>query len=445
MKHIIYISIVINLVILCITKLNAQTKLLSIEDIFQAAATGNKDVQIKLLEKHQAESVKDETKSSMLPTVFLNSSYTFFTERPVIYLRDETLSPKANPVKYNGSLALDAAITANYNLTNSVVKKDIILANIETDKKDQEKNLVTEQLALQLSKLYYHTLFLKQQEKVLLQSIDRNKKALFDAKNLFYLGKSLKTDTLSYSIIIHQIQNSLSSLNNQIHINLLQLKQLCGYEENMNIDVKGDLAIDEDSINKLENDTSNDVSFSDRPDIKLATLSIQSSQNALKRFKALYQPALMAFAQYQVQSQADNFRFRDYTLPRTSFLGLKLQVPIYSGKRFHYQTNTTRIQLKKKELEHISLKEKIKTEQATLRLQLIDEIKKWQLQQKSIDAAQEAYQIIYERYQFGLSNRIELSDAELALTKSKLEEKSYAYRIKVIETELRKSFGKLNL
>ena len=101
--------------------------------------------------------------------------------------------------------------------------------------------------------------------------------------------------------------------------------------------------------------------------------------------------------------------------------------------------------MKKNELEQIHLSEKIKTEQATLRLQLIDEIKKWRLQQKSIDAAQEAYQIIYERYQSGLSSRIELSDAELALTKSRLEEKSYIYKIKLIEIELKKSIGKLNL
>lgn len=436
--------IAFNLGILSFLTLNAQTKLVSIEDIFQAAATGNKDIQIKILEKNQAASIGNETKSARLPLVFLNSSYTFFTERPVIYLRDETLSPKVNPVRYNGSLALDASVHAKYTLTNAVIKKDILAAEIETRKKDEEKNLVAEELALQLSKFFYSTLFLKQQEKVLLQSLERNKKAFSDAKNLFHLGKSLKTDTLSYAIIIQQIENSITSLNNQIDINLLQIKQLCGYDDGIAIVLKGELSIDYNTINTLEK---NDSSFSslERPDVKLVSLSIQSSQNSLKRYKALYQPTLMAFAQYQVQSQADNFRFRDYSLPRTSFLGLKLQVPIYSGKRFQFQTNTVKIQLKKNELEQIHLSEKIKTEQATLRLQLIDEIKKWRLQQKSIDAAQEAYQIIYERYQYGLSSRIELSDAELALTKSRLEEKSYIYKIKLIEIELKKSIGKLNL
>lgn len=425
--------------------LKAQTKSLTLDDIFRAAASGNKALQVKLLEKSMTESATSEVKSMLLPQIFLNSSYTYFLERPVIYLRDENQSPKVNPVKYNGSLALDASINATYAITNPAIKAEVKSMQIETDKKVQETKIASEEIAFQLSKLFYHSLFLKHQEFVLLQSLDRNKKALSDAKNLYLQGKALKTDTLNYTIAVQSIENGLSSLNNQIHINQLQIKRLCGFDLDMSFELQGDLSIESDIVNLINSKESLVNLLSERADIKLASLSIQSSQNELKRYKGMYQPMLMTFAQYQVQSQADNFKLRDYTLPRTSLIGLKLHVPIYSGKRLQYQTSSSRLLSKKRELEKLELSDKAKTEVSALGLQLSDEIKQWQTQQKNIAAAQEAYQIIYERYQAGLSNRIELSDAELALTKSKLEEKFYLFRIKMLETEIKKSLGKLNL
>ncbi|BFG71195.1 hypothetical protein KACHI17_20760 [Sediminibacterium sp. KACHI17] len=425
--------------------LKAQTRSLTLDAIFQAAASGNKTIQVKLLEKTLTESTTAEVKSMLLPQIFFTSSYTYFLERPVIYLRDENQLPKANPVKYNGSLALDASINASYAITNPVAKAEIASTQIETDKKVQESKLFCEELAFQLSRLFYNTIFLKHQESVLLQSLERNKKALFDAKNLYLEGKALKTDTLNYMIDIQRLENGLSALANQIHINLLQIKRLCAFDLEMPIQLEGDLAIDSDIVTYIKNKEARENLLNERADIKLASLAIQSSQTDLKRYKSMYQPMLMSFAQYQVQSQADNFKLRAYTLPRTSLIGLKLQVPIYAGKRIQHQTSSAKLLSKKRELEKSELTDKAKAELSALTLRLSDEIKQWQTQQKSITAAQEAYQIIYERYQAGLSNRIELSDAELALTKSKLEEKSYLFSIKILETEIKKTLGKLNL
>ena len=53
-----------------------------------------------------------EAESFLRPSVALNSSYNVFAERPVIYLRNETASPKVNDVKYGGSFAFAGAVTS---------------------------------------------------------------------------------------------------------------------------------------------------------------------------------------------------------------------------------------------------------------------------------------------------------------------------------------------
>lgn len=182
-----------------------------------------------------------------------------------------------------------------------------------------------------------------------------------------------------------------------------------------------------------------------RPDINMAALNIEKSGVYIQQLKSHYKPQLTAFAVYQLQSQSDDFRFGRYSLPGTSFAGVRLSIPLYSGNRKKHQVAAASIGEKQKELELADLQKKTETEIIGLMLKLNEEYNELQIQQENVTASAVSFQMIRERYRAGLSTRLELADAELALTKAKLEEVRLKYNIKILEISLQKSSGLLSL
>lgn len=424
---------------------NAQSVVMNLKEILQKTSIGNRQLQIRAIELKRTEELLKEADSYLLPTVQFNSSYMVFTERPVIYLRDETAMPKVNDTKYGGRLAFDANVTANYAITNPVVKNEIKSVVLQQKIEQQNMRAYEEQIALEVSQLYFTILFYEQQKKVLKQSLIRNEQALKDAKNLYLQGKNLKADTLSHSISVQNIQISLASLDNRVRITLLQLKQLMGVESTMDLSFSDTLSAEDESLNLNVPASVLEIARQNRSDMALAKLGIEQSKIQLLKTKSLYKPQLSAFAQYQVQSQADDYRFRYYGLPRTSFAGLRLSVPIYSGNRLKYQSAATSISIQQKKLASADLDAKIETTLTALTLKLQDEKQQAALQKKIVDVALVNYKMIDERYRAGLSNRLELNDAELALTKAKLEESRLYYSLQLLAIELKKNMGILKL
>ncbi|TXI35036.1 MAG: TolC family protein, partial [Niabella sp.] len=315
----------------------AQTKELSLDQALQIAAKGNRVLQIQMLENRNAAEVVKEAKSYLLPTVNLTSSYNIYAERPVIYLRNEATTPKVNDVQFGGRFAFDAAITASYPILNPVVRSSIKLAGINEAITKEEMKSTVEQLALSIGQLYLAIIYHKEEKHLLEQSLVRNQRALKDSRSLFLQGKNLKTDTLSNFISVQNLYAAISTLDNNIQVYELQLKQLMGMEEAVQF-------IYTDSINtgSLENlfpvtGAGLSIALNNRKDIKIQSLQIDETKEQLKGIKASFKPQLAVIAQYQLQSQADNFRMKDYRLPRTSYAGVRLSIPLYSGGRLKHK------------------------------------------------------------------------------------------------------------
>ena len=423
----------------------AQLQQMSLQDVLQATAKGNRQLQIRSLELKRSEEMVKEAKSFLLPSVQLNSSYMFFAERPVIYLRNESAMPKAIDTKYGGRLAFDANVTAEYGLTNPVVKTQVKSAALQQRTEVQTKKALEEQLAVEVSQLYYTVLFYEQQKQVLLQSQYRNEQALLDAKNLFVQGKNLKTDTLSHFIAVQNIKLAVSAVANQVAVTLIQMKQVMGIELDAELFLTDSLGITADVAQQIISSSAMEIAGNHRPDLHLAKLQLEQSKLQVERVRAMYKPQLQAFAQYQVQSQADDYRFKYYGLPRTSFAGLRLTVPIYSGNRLKYQSTASAIAVKQQELALADLTRKTETAIATLTVKLQNELKQWSIQKQNVLAAVTGYLMIQERYKAGLGTRLELADAELVLTQAKLEETRLQYSIRLLTMEYQKALGILTL
>lgn len=422
---------------------SAQTRELGLRDALQMAARGNRQLQIKWLENQRAQEATKEAKSRLLPSVSANASYNIYAERPVIYLRNETASPKLDDIKFGGRFAFDGSVNAVYPIADPVLKSNIRLSHINEKISRHEITNAEEAIALSVSQIYLSILVNKEQKLVLQQSLSRNEKSLQDSRSLFLQGKNLKTDTLSNYISVQNILASISVIENNIEVLSAQLKQLMGMEDSVRLEFKDSLGFD-----KSFGDTTNytlSAALDKRADLAIQSLLIDYSKEQLQNVKAGFKPQLTAIARYQVQNQSDHLRFWNYNFPRTSFAGVQLNVPIYSGNRLKHKTTQSALYLQQNEIAQQDLKNKINTELIQLNANLKAAHDQWRIQQQNAEAAQINYNMMNDRYRFGLGSRLELTDAELALTKAKLAQLEAVYSIKLAELQLKKAMGELRL
>lgn len=423
----------------------AQTKELSLQDALHLGSKGNRQLLIQLLENRKAADAVQEAKSFLLPSVNANGTYNAYAERPVIYLRNETASTKVNDVKFGGRFAFDGSITANYPILNHAFKSNIRIAGINEQIEKQETISTEEQLALGIAQVYLSVLVNKEQKNLLNQSLQRNERALKDSRSLFLQGKNLKTDTLSNYISVQNLKASISALQNTNNVLLLQLKQLMGLEDSTTIELTDNLLAATDKALLQDSRALLHSALQNRPDIKIQSLIIDQSKEQLQGVKASFRPQLSAIAQYQVQNQSDNLQLWNYGFPRTSFAGLKLSIPLYSGNRLKYRSSQSQLTIQQSELALTELENKIQTEIVTLSANLQEAYNQWSIQQQNVEAAQINYSMMNDRYRYGMGNRLELTDSELALTKAKLDNLQSVFSIRLIELQFKKAIGILKL
>jgi outer membrane protein len=431
--------------LLIINNVNAQTKEITLKEALQLASRGNRNLQIQVLQNQKMEEVVKEAKSFLLPTVTLNTMYSVYGERPVIYLRNETGPRKVNDIRYGGRFVFDGTITASYPILNHVSKSNIRMAGFSQEIQKQETKYTEEQLALDITQLYLTVLVSKERKSLLEQSLHRNQRALKDSRSLFLQGKNLKTDTLSNYISVQNLAAAISALNNNINVLSVQLKQLMGIENNVQLEFTDSLSIPVEEAMFQITGSGLGIAIDNRKDLKIQSLMLDQRKEQLTGTKAEFKPQLSVVAQYQVQTQEDNLQFWNYGFPRTAFAGIRLNIPIYSGGRLKYRTSQSQIEIKKNELAVTELKNKIQTELISLSANLQEAYNQWKIQEENVKAAEINYRMMNDRYRNGLGNRLELTDAELALTKAKLDSLQTVYSVRLIEAEMKKAMGILHL
>lgn len=432
-----------------VTVLHAQTASLSMKEALDRAKNGNKTIQLQVLEERLAQEQVRESKSHLLPQIGANMGYSYYFDRQQIFLPG-FFAGTTNPVEdvavggrntFNGVVSLQQPILA-------LGAQQLTKASKINEKLEREKTAdLQSRVALQVSTRYLEMLMMNRQLELLEQSVERNKSALKDARALFAQGRNLKTDTLRSAIAVSQMNSSVSYLKNNIEVAAMDLKRLIGWEVSEEFQLSDSLEIDPgirySAYYKLEE--TGQLAEEHRKDVSIQKLSIDLQQRKIKVAQSAWWPQLSLIGQYQLQAQADDLKLASYVWPNTSFVGLQLNIPIFNGNRTHSQIRQASIKAEQEEIRLSDLKDAVKTELATLVSQWKEGITQLDIQTTTVNSAEVNHQMIEARFKNGLSSRLELTDAELALTQTKINYLATVYRLRLLDVQLQAAMGLLNL
>ncbi|AQX52234.1 TolC family protein [Elizabethkingia anophelis] len=449
MKKASHILIITLLLLVGSRPLFAQKKELSIQEALTMARQGNKTLQIQILEEKRATEQIRESKGRLLPDISAGVVYSYYFDRQNIFLPGSFAGTNkaVQEVAVGGRNAFNGFVSLYQPVMDlglhRLTEASRINEKIQTEKTEDLKS----RIALGVSTRYLGILMMKRQLTLLEQSYERNLRALKDSRALLAQGKGLKADTLRSYIAVENIRSSVSYLKNNIEVSGMELKRLIGLEDTRELELTDQLEseIKTDRTDFLNVSEALEIAEINRNDLSVQELIIAMQQQKLYTIKAELLPKIALIGQYQIQAQADNLKFNNYAWPRTSFLGLQISVPIFNGGQSKSRINQARILTQQEQVRLNDLKDEIKTTLASIISKWKEATSQLEIQVTTVQSAELNHQMTEDRFKNGLGSRLELTDAELALTQAKINYLQAVYNLRILHTELQHALGVLEL
>lgn len=416
---------------------------LDLKTALKIAQDNNPTIKIADLEIQRVDYTKKENLGSLLPTVSATGQYTNNIMKSVMFV------PASMAAAFGGQNYMEIGYKNSYTGTVAASMPLINFSLWEQIKSKQtDIDLILEQarsskinMAKQVKDAYYSVLLAKSSLKVLEQSINNAKEVLRTTKAAYDNGLSSEYDYIRAQVQVNNLNPSYISAKNGVELAILQLKMILSLPANQKVDITEKLEDYENNVSLL-NDYEKDITLATNTELRQIDLNIQSLQHKLKMTNSQHLPYLSAFGQYVYQTQAEDYRFKDYNWIGSAAIGLQLNIPIFQGNKVINQAKQVKIAIKELELQR-----NYTTDGMNLQVKsAVDNMKAANEQllanKDAISQAQRGYEIAKVRYSTGSGTILELNDSELSLTQSKLNYQQSLYNYLAAQTNLEKVLGK---
>lgn len=416
---------------------------LDLQTALNIAKSSNPTLQIADLEIQRVDYAKKETLGNLLPSVSATGQYTNNIMKSVMFM------PASMSAMMGGASYMEIGYKNSYSGTISAQMPLVNFALWESLKSKQtEIDLIIEQarssnldMTKQVKDAYYNVLLANASLKVLAQSIANAQEVLKSTKASYEQGVSSEYDYLRAQVQVNNLNPTFINAKNGVELATLQLKMLLSIPESQEIEVTETLQDYEDNVSLLDGFQANKT-LTDNTELKQLDLNIASLQHSLKMTKYQHLPSLAAFGQYVYQTQAEDYKFKDYKWVSSALVGLTLNIPIFNGNTVINQTKQVEIAIKELQLQRdyaatgmdLQLQSALKSMNAA-KEQLV-------VNKEAIAQAERGYEIAKVRYNTGSGTILELNDSELALTQSRLNYQQALYDYLSAQANYEKVIGR---
>jgi outer membrane protein TolC len=418
-----------------------QAQQLSKQDAVLLARQHNRTLKANALDIAMAGEQVRIAKSLSLPAAQLGAQYLHYFALPGFFGFGQNGSDSKIPFsRIGGRDQFAGTISASYAIYNPVAAPTRRVAQLQEQVSRSNYRQSAIDLAADVQQTYIGILVLAERLKLQQESLQRNEKALADSRSLLAQGRGLRVDTLRAYTAVENLKPDILKLNYAIEVGKQQLITLMGLDSVTQISLTDSLVVNTPEAISSENELY-EQALRQRPDLQALRLQQQVSEQQTAQAKATRLPVVSLIGQYQIQSQARKFDFGNAYWPSASFAGAQVVVPLFTGfsnqakvrqAGFAQQQSTIRITEAQQ-----ALKTTVKQVIASLR----ETHDRMQTQRKVKETALLSYNIVQYRYEKGVTSRLELTDAELALTAAQLNYLEAVFEFLSAAIELERTSG----
>jgi outer membrane protein TolC len=393
----------------------AQQKL-SLQEAVDLAISNNPEIAASNLEIEKSGQQKIISRSLFLPSIHLTGQANhYFKLNPFFGFGETTPQDKIPYGRFGGEDQFGAFVSASQPLFNPQAAPSLQHARLQEEESKLKLEESKTSLEASVKQTYLQVLVLNERIKLQRESIRRNNRALQDAKSLFLQGRGLRVDTLRAYTAVKNLEPDLLKLSAAVETSKLQLKALLGVGTTGDLQLTDSLILPDPGSIPSEEEVYNSAR-GNNPVYKNLALQEELDKQEIKLASSVRLPQINAVAQYGLQSQTNDFEYGNAYYPSSSFIGLQVSVPIFTGFSNMARTRQAKITREQTSLRSGYAYEELRATVHQIVSDSHESLARLQTTHDVQETAKLSYGITEYRYKKGIASRLELSDAELDLS-----------------------------
>jgi len=323
---------------------------------------------------------------------------------------------------------LNMAATVNYRFYNGGHDEAGLNAARSTEAASQfQLAAVRSRLGFEVVKTFFTIVQAEENLQARQSAADSIKASIDVARARFEAGDLLKADLLSLEVHQSKTDENLIQAGHALKLAKRAFLNLLGLENgSLNLDTSCD----------FQQVVPADLSFADRPELKILEAEIESAVAGVRQAKSRYYPSADIYAGYQYD--------KGYELDGDGdswVAGVKLNYNLFNGRRTSAEVARATAQLseKKEQKRKTGLAINLEVEQAGLFLEEMQQ--RLQVTEKMVDQAEESAKLSRERFKEGVILSSDLIDVENRLTEAQVRRTVARASYRIAVADLRRAVG----
>ncbi len=416
----------------------------SVKECIDYAHKNNVQVKNALLNVQIQREVNRDVTAAALPSVSGVISGNDYLKIPTSLLPGEIFGQPAGtyiPVQFGTKFNANAGLQLQQILFDGQVFVGLQARNTAIAFSNKNVEVTEEMIKANVYKVYYQLVASKTQISIIDANLDRLNKLLSDTKVLYQNGFVEKLDIDKISVQVSNLETEKLKALNSIDIGYQALKTLIG------MPTKDQLVLtDELTEEKIKQNFFSDTTFeySNRKDFQYLDLAKQLNELNIKRYKMSYLPTVALSGSYTKNAQRNQFNFfgkGDWFT--TSFIGLNINVPIFSGFSKAAKVTKSKFELQQTENQIENLKLSIDNEIESARLNFTAATTTLAYQKKNMVLAEEVFNQTKKKFELGSGSNTEITAAQTDLRTAQANYITALYSAIIAKVDYVKATGKL--
>ena len=333
-----------------------------------------------------------------------------------------------------------AGISASMPLVNAQLWKSLKISGLDVELAVEKARSSRLDMVTQVKSAFFSTLMAKEAFEVYKQVYENAIQNLAETQKKYDVQKASEMDLIRAKTTVANAVPNVYNAESSIILALWQLKAVLGVDLDMNLDVAGRLS-DYAEHMLYDINENKEVSLDHNTTMKQLAIQAEMLSETIKLQKYATIPSLAMVFNYSMNAMTNDFNFSEYRWTPYAVVGFSLNIPIFSGGKRYNQIRQAKNQYEQVKLQTLNTERQLKIAIRQNLATMETSMNSYYAAQDAVASAQKGYDITEASYKVGRSTLIELNDAQLALTQSRLAESQAILNFLTAKTQLEQALG----
>ena len=414
-------------------QLSAQTKKWTLEECVDYAIKNNISVKQSELDLKTSDIEKLEAVGGFLPTLNANANYSINT--------GASINPVTNQFQNETFKSFSAGANSNITLFNGLANwKTLQRTKLNKIANSYRLDKMKDDIALSVANSYLQILFNKEQLKVQWNQNLVTKENIKRTQEIIEAGTLPAGDIYELQATDATQQQQIISTENALLISKIALCQTLLLEEYATFDISDEII--DLPMSNVTNETQEAILTKAKEsvkDVKIAMSNVDIAKKDVSISRSSYLPTLSGFFGYNTRwAESTPFNFADQlSLFDGTAIGLQLNVPILNGFATRGRVQRAKINQERSEFQLKQAELDLERNVYQAYNDVINAKKSFEAAQKTLEARKQSFNFSKERFDVGLMNSFDFSQASFAYENAQSDvlrtKYDYIFRTKILE------------